>query len=60
VLPSFDDRGTLNPGAPADVALMELRDGTFDFVDNYKGTRTGKQRLVPAGTVLAGKRVRPA
>jgi dihydroorotase len=55
--PSFDDRGTLNVGAPADVAIMELRDGTFEFLDNYKGTRTGHQRLFPAETVLAGKRV---
>ena len=55
--PSFDDRGTLNVGAPADVAIMELRDGSFEFLDNYKGTRTGKQRLFPSETVLAGKRV---
>src|SRR5215470_4569138 len=57
VFPSFDDRGTLNVGAPADVAIMELREGTFEFVDNYKGTRTGHQRLFPIATVLAGKRI---
>jgi len=57
VFPSFDDRGTLNVGAPADLAILELRDGTFEFVDNYKGTRTGRQRLFPAATVLAGKPV---
>jgi dihydroorotase len=57
VFPSFDDRGTLNVGAPADVAILELRDGTFEFVDNYKGTRTGRQRLFPSATVLAGKAV---
>jgi dihydroorotase len=56
VFPAFDDRGTLNIGAPADVAIMELREGTFAFVDNYKGTRTGHQRLFPVATVLAGKR----
>ena len=56
VFPAFDDRGTLNIGAPADVAIMELREGTFAFVDNYKGTRTGQQRLFPVATVLAGKR----
>jgi dihydroorotase len=60
VFPSFDDRGTLNVGAPADVAILELRDGTFEFLDNYKGTRTGRQRLFPAGTVLAGKPVQRA
>ena len=44
VFPAFDDRGTLNVGAPADVAIMELREGSFEFVDNYKDTRTGRQR----------------
>ena len=57
VFPAFDDRGTLNVGAPADVAIMELRDGEFEFVDNYKGKRTGKQRLFPIATVLNGKRI---
>jgi dihydroorotase len=57
VFPSFDNRGTLNVGAPADVAILELREGTFEFLDNYKGMRTGRQRLFPAETVLAGKRV---
>jgi dihydroorotase len=57
--PAFDDRGTLNVGAPADVAIMELREGTFEFLDNYKGARTGRQRLLPSETVLNGKRVQP-
>ena len=55
--PAFDDRGTLNVGAPADVAIMELREGNFEFLDNYKGTRTGHQRLFPSEVVLNGKRV---
>ena len=53
----FHDRGTLNVGAPADVAILELRPGSYDFVDNYKNVRTGSQRLFPAGTVLGGKRI---
>lgn len=60
VFPLFHDRGTLNVGAPADVALLELRDGTFEFVDNYENVRTGRQRLFPSGTVLGGKLVTPA
>jgi len=55
--PVFRDRGTLNVGAVADIALLELREGEFEFVDNYDGKIKGKQRLFPAGTVLAGKRV---
>jgi dihydroorotase len=57
VFPSFDNRGTLNVGAPADVTLMELREGSFEFLDNYKNTRVGRQRLFPMGTVLAGRRI---
>jgi dihydroorotase len=54
---AFRDRGTLNVGAPADVAILELREGSFEFLDNYDGKRTGKQRLFPAGVVLGGKRI---
>jgi dihydroorotase len=53
---AFADRGTLNVGAPADVAVLDLRDGTFEFVDNYQGKRTGHQRLFPAATVMGGKK----
>jgi dihydroorotase len=58
--PAFDDRGTLNIGAPADVAIMELREGDFEFLDNYKGKRSGHQRLFPSEVVLNGKRVQRA
>jgi len=57
VFPLFNDRGTLNVGAPADVAVLELREGSFEFLDNYKGTITGTRRLFPFATVLAGKRI---
>src|SRR6266850_1473275 len=53
----FRDRGTLNVGAPADVALLELRSGNFEFLDNYGNKRTGNQRFFPSGTVLGGKRI---
>ena len=56
IFPAFDDRGTLNVGAPADVAILELREGEFEFLDNFKGTRNGKQRLFPIATVVGGKR----
>jgi len=57
IFPLFNDRGTLNVGAPADVALLELRKGNFGFLDNYKNKITGHQRLFPSATVLGGKRV---
>lgn len=53
----FRDRGTLDVGAPADVAILELREGEFEFLDNYEGTIVGRQRFFPSETVLAGVRV---
>jgi dihydroorotase len=53
----FHGRGTLNVGAPADVAVLELREAHFEFVDNFENKRTGHQRLFPVATVLGGKRV---
>jgi dihydroorotase len=57
IFPVFHGRGTLNVGAPADIAILELREGNFEFVDNYENKRTGKQRLFPSVTVLGGKQV---
>jgi dihydroorotase len=55
----FSDRGTLNVGAPADVAVLELKDGTFEFLDNYSNKISGRQRLFPVVAVLGGKRAPP-
>ena len=55
--PVFHDRGTLKPGAPADLAVLDLREGSFEFVDNFENKRTGRQRLFPSATILAGKKV---
>jgi len=55
-LPAFKGLGTLVVGAPADVAIMELRQGSFEFEDNYKGKRTGRLKLVTAGAIFGGKR----
>ena len=55
VFPHLNDRGTLHVGARADLTLLDLRVGVFDFVDNYENVRTDRQRLFPAGTVLGGR-----
>jgi dihydroorotase len=57
IFPVFHNRGTLKVGAAADVAVLELREGSFEFEDNFKNNRTGRQRLFPSETVLGGKRV---
>ncbi len=53
----FRDYGSLRRGSVADITILELTKGTFDFVDNYKGTRMGTQKLVTRAVVVAGKRV---
>ena len=55
--PAFKGLGTLRVGAPADVSILELREGSFDFVDNVNTKRTGKQRLFPRAAVIGGRRV---
>ena len=55
--PAFKGLGTLRPGAPADVSILELREGSFDFIDNVNTKRTGKQRLFPRAAIMGGKRL---
>lgn len=57
MFPAFKDLGTLRVGATADVAVLELRDGDFEFVDNYGNKRTGRQKLFASATVIGGKRI---
>ena len=57
VFPVFRNRGTLKVGAPADVTILEAREGRFEFLDNFNGTTTAGQRLFPHETVLAGRRI---
>ncbi len=47
--------GTLRVGATADVTVLELTEGSFEFLDNYKGTRPGGRRLVTRAVVFGGK-----
>jgi len=37
--------------------VLELREGTFEFEDNFGNKRMGRERLFPSATVLGGKRV---
>jgi dihydroorotase len=53
----FHQYGSLRKGGVADVTVLELTKGNFDFVDNYKGTRTGMQKLVTRAVIVAGERV---
>jgi dihydroorotase len=46
--------GTLQVGAPADVAIMELIEGPTTFVDTRNNKRDGKMLLKPVQTVVNG------
>jgi dihydroorotase len=47
--------GTLAPGARADLAVFELEQGSFEFIDVEGASRTGTQRLVNVITLIAGR-----
>src|SRR5215469_14929311 len=46
--------GTLQVGAPGDVAIMELVEAPVSFVDTRSNTRNGTVHLRPVQTVTAG------
>ena len=46
--------GTLQVGAPGDVAMLDLVEGPVSFVDTRNNKRDGKAHLKPAQTVTAG------
>jgi dihydroorotase len=46
--------GTLQIGAPGDVAIMELVEGPVSFVDTRNNKRDGKAILKPVQTVING------
>jgi dihydroorotase len=55
VFPDFGDVGTLRVGAPADITVLELRTGEFEFVDNANTPRTGQSKLFAHASIVAGK-----
>ena len=46
--------GTLEPGVTADVAVLELKDGPFEFNDGARQTRSLKQQFAAVATVKGG------
>jgi dihydroorotase len=49
--------GTLSEGAEADMAILDLLEGDFGFVDSGRARLTGRQRLQCALTLRAGELV---
>jgi dihydroorotase len=46
--------GTLEPGAAADVTVIDLQQGSFELVDQQGNKRTAKQKVVPVAVVHGG------
>jgi dihydroorotase len=46
--------GSLKPGMPADVSVLELISGSFKLADATGLSRIGEQAIVPIATVKAG------
>ncbi len=47
--------GTLQIGAPADLAVMDVVDGPVEFVDTRGNKRTGRTKLLPFLTIRGGR-----
>ena len=47
--------GTLGIGAPADIAVWNLAEGSFGFTDSCNGKLDGKVRMICELTTLAGE-----
>jgi dihydroorotase len=47
--------GSLRPGTVADITVLEVREGTFNFTDSTGKKRTGRQKLQSAAAIRAGK-----
>lgn len=47
--------GTLKPGTPADIAVLRVEHGRFNFADSYGERRIGNRRLVNILTVIGGQ-----
>ncbi len=56
-LPALRPYGTLKTGAPADITVLDVQEGSFEFIDNLKAPRTGTRKFVAAATFVDGKKV---
>jgi dihydroorotase len=59
-IPALKGLGTLRIGASADITVLELVQGDFEFVDNVATKRIGHQKLFPRAVFIAGKAPRTA
>jgi dihydroorotase len=52
--------GTLKVGGVADISILDLQEGSFEFVDSLGSKRTGRQQLLGTAAIRDGKLYEPA
>ena len=52
--------GSFMPGSVGDASILDLEDGSFDYVDSTGERLAGKQRLAGRGLVIGGRWWHPA
>ena len=55
-----DRRGSLRPGMPADITVLDILEGSFEFGDGTGGERLRGERLIEPRMVFKEGRARPA
>jgi len=53
------DTGTLDVGAPADLAVFTLQHGSFELVDAHRQVRRSPLRLINEATYVGGRQLPP-
>jgi dihydroorotase len=56
-LPLLRPYGSLKKGVAADITVLEMQEGNFEFIDNLKIARMGRQKLVATATFVDGKKL---
>jgi len=59
MFPFTEKLGSLEEGAEADIAVLDVVEGEFLLTDSGGDTRTASRKLVPVATVKGGQLVRP-
>lgn len=55
----MEKAGSLSPGMPADVTVVDIQDGDFTFADTTGKTRPGSKLIIPVVTIKAGEVIYP-
>jgi dihydroorotase len=51
--------GTLKIGSVADISMLEMREGSFEFVDSVGSKRIGRQAVLGTAAIRDGKLYEP-